>query len=610
MEIVEELSATLGRAEVIAGVEQAASLAASQTAGRALTVRLDQDTGDLACFASKRVVEEVNDPETEVLFSAAPEGAAVGQTTEVPAPLGAAVRSAARAGREVLDARLRGGKLLVQADRYRSRIGKLETATVTRREGADLIVDLGPVEGRIPSREQSRHEVFNPEDTVRASVVAVEAEDPPVILSRIRPELLAGVIERETPEVRQGTVEVRAAARRPGLRAKAAVWSGVSGVNPVAACLGPGGARIRAVSRELRGEQVDVVLWSGSPERFARNALRPAEILAARPAKPGEIAVRPSASRPSLRPMDRRRRPEGGRDGRPDRDRDRYDRYGSRDRGRADSRGRFGSGSRSGTGVAEFPHGLVVTVTAEELPRALGKRGQNVRLASELVGFPIEVIEEGGSPRPLPQSRSREREGPDRRGPDRRRPDRRGSDRSGPDRRGSDRRGPDRRGSDRGRPDRERPDRGGPDRERPYRGRPDRGRPDRERPDRGHWDRRGPGRAGPRREWRESGEGPPRRGSDPSDGSSRPGRPPWRSSDERPRDRRPPEARGPSSPTERPVSPPAAPDASAPNASAPNASAPNAPIPSAPIPSAPISNGPISNGPGPNASGGEPEGGR
>ena len=402
MEIVEELSATVGRAEVITSVEQAASLAASQTAGRALRVRLDPENGNLACFASKRVVEEVNDPEAEVLFSAAPEGVAVGEMAEVPAPLRAAVRSAARAGREVLDARLRGGKLLAQAERYRSRIGKLETATVKRREGGDLIVDLGPVEGRIPTREQSRHEVFNPEDTVRASVVAVEADEPPVILSRIRPELLAGVIERETPEVRQGTVEVRAAARRPGLRAKAAVWSEVRGVNPVAACLGPGGARIRAVSRELRGERVDVVLWSDSPERFARNALRPAEILGIRAAKPGEIAVRPASGPPWDRRSDRRS--EGRSDNRGDRRRgpERGGHPGRERRGPRpdDSRGR--SGAESGGG--EFPFGLVVTVSAEELPRALGKKGQNVRLASELVGIPIEVVEEGGSPRPPPDS--------------------------------------------------------------------------------------------------------------------------------------------------------------------------------------------------------------
>ena len=421
MEIVEELSATVGRTEVITSVEQAASLAASQTAGRALRVRLDPENGNLACFASKRVVEEVNDPEAEVLFSAAPEGVEVGEMAEVPAPLRAAVRSAARAGREVLDARLRGGKLLAQAERYRSRIGKLETATVKRREGGDLIVDLGPVEGRIPTREQSRHEVFNPEDTVRASVVAVEADEPPVILSRIRPELVAGVIERETPEVRQGTVEVRAAARRPGLRAKAAVWSGVRGVNPVAACLGPGGARIRAVSRELRGERVDVVLWSDSPERFARNALRPAEILGIRAAKPGEIAVRPASGPPWDRGSDRRS------DGRSDRRSDnRSDNRGDRRRGpeRGGPPGRERRGPRSDdsqgrsgaeTGGGEFPFGLVVTVSAEELPRALGKKGQNVRLASELVGIPIEVVEEGGSPRPPPAS-GRPGQGSDRRG--------------------------------------------------------------------------------------------------------------------------------------------------------------------------------------------------
>ena len=393
MEAIEELSATVARAEVIAGVEQAASLAASQSAGRTLSVRLDPDRGTLECFASKRVVEEVGDPETEVLLSASPEGSEPGDLVDLPAPLGAAARSAVRAGREVLASRLRGAKSMVLAGRYRDRIGKLETATVKRREGADLIVDLGSVEGRIPASEQSRHEVFNLEDTVRASVLAVEADEPPVVLSRIRPELLAGVIERETPEVRQGSVEVKATARRPGIRAKAAVWSDTVGVNPVAACLGPGGARIRAVSRELRGERVDVVLWSRSPERFARNALQPAEILGVRPARPGEMPQRP-ATGPG------RRDARGGprrRDSRDSRDGERR-RPGSP---RGDGRGRRADG-RDAT-----PDGLVVTVSAEELPRALGKRGQNVRLASELIGIPIEVVAEGETPGTRGGSRNR-----------------------------------------------------------------------------------------------------------------------------------------------------------------------------------------------------------
>ena len=398
MEVIEELSATVARAEVIAGVEQAASLAASQTAGRTLSVRLDPESGSLRCFASKRVVEEVRDPETEVLLSASPEGSEPGEVVALPAPLGAARRSAARAGREVLASRLRGAKSMALAGRYRDRVGKLETGTVKRREGADLIVDLGLVEGRIPASEQSRHEVFNLEDTVRASVLAVEADEPPVVLSRIRPELLAGVIERETPEVRQGSVEVRATARRPGIRAKAAVWSDTVGVNPVAACLGPGGARIRAVSRELRGERVDVVLWSRSPERFARNALQPAEVLGVRPARPGEMPRRPAAEpgRPGAR---------GGRGRRDSRD-------GGRPRAaspRGFGRGRtpHGSPDRSPDRSDFPPDGLVVTVSAEELPRALGKRGQNVRLASELIGIPIEVVAEGETPGARGGSRER-----------------------------------------------------------------------------------------------------------------------------------------------------------------------------------------------------------
>lgn len=371
MAAIDELAAEVDRAEIIAGVEQAAALAASQSSGKTLKVRLDPESGRLVCYATKRVAVEVGDPEAEILLEAAPEGASPGELVEVPAPFGKAARSAAWAARAVLEARLGNARRLARAERFRDRVGKLETGIVVRREGHDLIVDLGPVEGRLPASEQSRHEVFNPEDTIRAAVRSIEPEDPPVILSRIAPEVLAGVIERETPEVRKGVVEVRAVARHPGVRAKVAVRSGAAGVDPVAACLGPGGARIRAVSRELRGERVDVVLWSESAEAFARNALRPAEILA--------VSRAPS---------------EGGAE-----------------------RGRKHGGS---------PAGLVVTVAEAELPRALGKRGQNVRLASELLGMPIEVVAEGQTPGDRRRPGDRSRFGPrSDRGSDRR-TDRRG----------------------------------------------------------------------------------------------------------------------------------------------------------------------------------------
>ncbi len=343
MAAIEELAVEVDRAEIIAGVEQAAGLAASQSSGRALSARLDADKGRLVCYARKRVATEVQDPETQVAVAAAPEGSSPGDLVEIPVPFGTAARSAARAARAVLEARLGAARMLARAERYRDRVGKLETAIVARREGQDLIVNLGPVEGRLPADEQSRHEIFNPEDTIRVAVHSIEPHDPPVILSRIAPAVLAGLIERETPEVRRGVVRVRAVARHPGLRAKVAVSSAAPDVDPVAACLGPGGSRIRAVSRELRGERVDVVLWNERVEKFARNALRPAEVL------------------------DIRRVDEESGDG----------------------------GSRR----LRQSGGLLVTVSEAELPRTLGKRGQNVRLASELVGVPIEVVAEGASPR-------------------------------------------------------------------------------------------------------------------------------------------------------------------------------------------------------------------
>ena len=353
MAAIEELAVEVDRAEIIASVEQAAGLAASQSSGRSLNARLDAGKGHLVCYARKRVAAEVQDPETQVAVAAAPDGASPGDLVEVPVPFGTAARSAARAARAVLEARLRAARMLGRAERYRDRVGKLETAIVVRREGADLIVNLGPVEGRLPAEEQSRHEVFNPEDTIRVAVHSIEPHDPPVILSRIAPAVLAGLIERETPEVRRGVVRVRAVARHPGLRAKVAVSSAAPDVDPVAACLGPGGSRIRAVSRELRGERVDVVLWNDRVEKFARNALRPAEVLDIR---------------------------------------------------RVDEESDGGASRR-----LRQTGGLLVTVSEAELPRTLGKRGQNVRLASELLGIPIEVVAEGAAPRGAVR---RERRGP------------------------------------------------------------------------------------------------------------------------------------------------------------------------------------------------------
>ena len=465
MAAIEELAAEVDRAEIIASVEQAAALAASRSSGLSLRARLDAEKGHLVCYVVKRVAKEVQDPETEVGVEAAPEGFSPGDLVEVEVPFGTAARSAARAAGAVLEARLGAARMLSRAERYRDRVGKLETAIVARREGQDLIVNLGPVEGRLPAEEQSRHEVFNPEETIRVAVHSIEPDDPPVILSRIAPAVLAGLIERETPEVRRGVVEVRAVARHPGIRAKVAVSSAVPEVDPVAACLGPGGSRIRAVSRELRGERVDVVLWDKSMEKFARNALRPAEVL-------------------DIRTVDEES--QGG-----------------------------------GSQRLREKGGLLVTVSEAELPRTLGKRGQNVRLASELLGVDIEVVAEGelqeaderrarredplatGSPRRGPRDTEYPRRGPRDTEYPRRGPRDTESPRRGPRDTESPRRGPrDTEYPRRGPRDAEYPRRGPRDAEYPRRGPrdteyPRRGPRDTEYPRRGPRDAEYP-RRGPR----------------------------------------------------------------------------------------------------------------
>ncbi len=442
--------------EIVASVEAAAGRAASESAGEAVAVRLDLETGRF-----HRAASEAGETELEGL-----------------------ARPVVRAARGELEDRLRQSRLLAGGERFRDRIGKLETGRVLRREGADLIVDLGASVARLPANEQSRHEVFNPDDTVRAVVVALRPEEPPVILSRIAPEVVAGALEREAPEVRSGIVRVRGVARLPGVRAKAAVSAERRDVDPVACCLGPGGSRIRAVSRELRGERVDVVRWHPDPAVFARHALRPAEVLSVGPDP--------------------------------------------------DSR---------------EPGALLVLVAEEELPRTLGKRGQNVRLAADLLGAPLEVRapEEGGTraggsargrgPRPPMRGREVERR-PRREDDDRRRFRREGTDRP-PRRDGDDRRRFRREGTDRP------PRRDGDDRRRFRREGTDRP-PRRDGDDRRRFRREGTDRP-PRRDddrrrrfRREGTDRPPRRDGDDRRRFRREGtdRPPRRDGDDRRRFRR------------------------------------------------------------------------
>jgi len=212
---------------------------------------------------------------------------------------------------------------------YTGRIGEVITCLVKRMEGGDLILDLGTAEGRLPKREQSRLENFAPGDRIRGAIVRVEktTRGPQVIISRIDPALLKKLFEMEVPEVYDGTVVIKMAARDTGERSKIAVYSKDRDVDPVGACVGMKGSRVQAIIRELHGEKIDIIAYSEDPSQFAMNALSPAKISRANVIDPIE------------------------------------------------------------------KH-LEVIVETDQLSLAIGKKGQNVRLAAKLTGWKIDIKSE------------------------------------------------------------------------------------------------------------------------------------------------------------------------------------------------------------------------
>jgi N utilization substance protein A len=189
-------------------------------------------------------------------------------------------RIAAQTAKQVIIQRVRDAERENVFDEYKDRKGEIVTGIVRRFERGNLIVDLGRAEAVLPVREQTRREIYRPGDRVQAFVVDVlrEAKGPQIILSRTANELLVKLFELEVPEIADRTVIIEAAAREPGVRAKIAVSSRDSDVDPVGACVGMKGSRVQAVVQELRGEKIDIVPWDDDAARFVCNALAPAEV--------------------------------------------------------------------------------------------------------------------------------------------------------------------------------------------------------------------------------------------------------------------------------------------------------------------------------------------
>src|SRR5205814_3384330 len=189
-------------------------------------------------------------------------------------------RIAAQTAKQVILQRIREVERDQKYEDYAGREGEIVTGIIQQSDNRYTLLDLGKVEALLPQAEQVPYEKYNPGDRVKAYIVEVRktTKGPQIVVSRTHPGLIKRLFELEVPEISSGVVEIKAAAREPGHRTKIAVWSNDANVDPVGACVGARGARVRMVTNELRGEKVDIVPFSEDPAEFVLRALQPAKV--------------------------------------------------------------------------------------------------------------------------------------------------------------------------------------------------------------------------------------------------------------------------------------------------------------------------------------------
>ena len=320
---------------IISAVEDAI-LAASKKyfkTNEELASRFNREDGSLEVFAIKRVVERISQPDKEISLEEArveiDESAQVDDIVEIPKPTEALGRIAAQAAKQIIYQKVREAEREIIHEEYHGRVNELVNGIVKRFERGNIIVDLGRAEAILPKKEQSRAEHYSQGDRIRTIIIDVDksSKGPQVVLSRTAPQIIMKLFEMEVPEIYDGTVVIENAVRDPGDRAKIAVRSKDRDVDPVGACVGMKGSRVQSIIRELRGEKIDIVLFSDHTSTLVTNALNPARI--------NRVVA-----------MD------------------------------------------------EENKILEVVVDDDQLSLAIGKKGQNVRLAARLVGWRIDIKSE------------------------------------------------------------------------------------------------------------------------------------------------------------------------------------------------------------------------
>ena len=272
--------------EVLVEAVQNALLSASKKAvgpANDLRIEIDPKTGDIRALAKLKVVDWVRNPYDEIKLDEAQTkqpGTQLGDTIEIEVTPKNFGRIAAQTAKQAMMQRIRQAEKEMIFDEFKDRAGEIVNGTVRRFERSDVIIDLGKFEATMPSRERVQTEDYNVGDRLRAYVLAVEngPRGPEIILSRSHPNFVRRLFEVEVSEIADRTVEIKAIAREAGYRTKIAVHSADEKVDPVGACVGMRGSRVKNIVRELNNEKVDIIRWSADPRELAIEALKPAKI--------------------------------------------------------------------------------------------------------------------------------------------------------------------------------------------------------------------------------------------------------------------------------------------------------------------------------------------
>lgn len=287
LQVIEQVGREKGiEKEVLIDAVGAAILSASRKAlGTSLDLRVDFDerSGQFKLYQVKKVVENPTNSKLEIALSEAlrynPE-AKLGDEIRIEVKAEGFGRIAAQTAKQVIIQRVREAEREGVFQNFKSREGELISGIVQRVVKGTVIVNLGKTEALLPPREQIPREDYRVGDRIRAYVLDVKktSKGSQVILSRTHPGFLVKLFEVEVPEIAEGIVEIKAAAREPGERAKIAVFSRDPNVDPVGACVGYRGQRVQAIVRELGGERIDIIPWREDPVAFIKSALQPAEV--------------------------------------------------------------------------------------------------------------------------------------------------------------------------------------------------------------------------------------------------------------------------------------------------------------------------------------------